>query len=1023
MAMPFRQSTFTGGLISPEAYGRADLGKYQSGCRTLHNFLALPHGPVQNRPGTEYISHTPYAHWPHTLTGGGEYEFSPVALQAWEYSEDDTYLVAIGHKRIRFYRNGFPVLEDWKQVTAISEADPCVFTVNANGWQHMDMFFTYDALGMTLFNYRCWYVKKYELQIDIVDVTAAATALVTTDGNHGIANGSTVYIDEVSGTIGDLVNKGTHVITTTVNPDEFTIAQDTTLLAGGVGGWTMKRIYGGPPATNNFQVMDQFHNTIDTSGAGEGIGTLAGSAYAARVVELHRYRMFQEADLEYEHGDVGRIHVAQSADIMPMVHRGYAARKLIRNDYDDWDVEKISFESEMKWDPADSVTVVTGPGIDVTWYVTAINKETGEESVPITNTTVDPFTGEVKIRWPDHPDASSYHVYRTDSTLRRAGFVGLLEHVDGATYYEFLDPSYSTVDPNFDLGPPEVREEFGDDGETNNPGCLVWHEQRLFVGSTILMPTQVWGSGRGTYWNHNISVPPVPDDPVSFAVAALKENLLHNLVSMKDLVLITTASEFRVNGGGDEMIAPDRLVSRPQTTNGSSFLQALMIDDSALIVRGTGNQVGNLFYSFEKDGYDGQDLSILGQSIFRGKTVVDWAYAKYPFSAVWMVLSDGKLACLCYHREHKVWAWSDHELPGGKVESVAAVREGSEHAVYVSVRRLINGKVVRYVERIHRRNPYDLYDGNADDRRSFFVDSGKSNYDSWSYSGKNYYFPSCGPGLVEDATFAIEAGFATWTFNSTYDPTTVLQVDDIVCLEGFEGSGAADPVVYSDYLDYAFPEYVNRKYFKIRSVSGAPDYKITLKTMDDVALDEDMCKNWEQTRHGMFVATSTEIAGANLDHLIGQEIVTLADGGVLGLETVVEHAVIPNLAQPITLDDPAAYINTGLPYASRFETLDPEVQKGVIGHMRQSIQLAAVLLRDSRGMWWGPDFDHLVAFPERDEEPYGAAPYLFSGWRIATNLQLNDMWNHSRLCIEQRDPLPMEIQAVVREIETGESSE
>ncbi|MDY7579353.1 hypothetical protein RGU70_13625 [Herbaspirillum sp. RTI4] len=48
--------SFAGGEISPDMYGRVDLAKYQTGLATCRNAFVLPHGPVENRPGTEFVA-------------------------------------------------------------------------------------------------------------------------------------------------------------------------------------------------------------------------------------------------------------------------------------------------------------------------------------------------------------------------------------------------------------------------------------------------------------------------------------------------------------------------------------------------------------------------------------------------------------------------------------------------------------------------------------------------------------------------------------------------------------------------------------------------------------------------------------------------------------------------------------------------------------------------------------------------------------------------------------------------------
>jgi len=47
--------SFSGGEITPEAWGRIDLAKYQNGLATSRNMVITPHGPAINRAGTKFI--------------------------------------------------------------------------------------------------------------------------------------------------------------------------------------------------------------------------------------------------------------------------------------------------------------------------------------------------------------------------------------------------------------------------------------------------------------------------------------------------------------------------------------------------------------------------------------------------------------------------------------------------------------------------------------------------------------------------------------------------------------------------------------------------------------------------------------------------------------------------------------------------------------------------------------------------------------------------------------------------------
>lgn len=91
------KQSFNAGEFSPKLYNHSKLAKYENGCKTLTNFIPLPHGSAVRRPGFEYIAE---------VKDGSQ----NVRLIPFEYSETDSYVIEAGEKYCRFYRNGGQVL-------------------------------------------------------------------------------------------------------------------------------------------------------------------------------------------------------------------------------------------------------------------------------------------------------------------------------------------------------------------------------------------------------------------------------------------------------------------------------------------------------------------------------------------------------------------------------------------------------------------------------------------------------------------------------------------------------------------------------------------------------------------------------------------------------------------------------------------------------------------------------------------------------------------------------------------------
>jgi hypothetical protein len=84
--------SFAGGEITPELFGRIDLGKFQTGLGICRNFIPLPHGPVTRRPGTKFVREAKN----NTFT----------RLIPFAYSADQTMVLEFGNLYIRFHTNG-----------------------------------------------------------------------------------------------------------------------------------------------------------------------------------------------------------------------------------------------------------------------------------------------------------------------------------------------------------------------------------------------------------------------------------------------------------------------------------------------------------------------------------------------------------------------------------------------------------------------------------------------------------------------------------------------------------------------------------------------------------------------------------------------------------------------------------------------------------------------------------------------------------------------------------------------------
>ncbi|NCC94020.1 MAG: hypothetical protein EOM10_12180 [Opitutae bacterium] len=202
-------------------------------------------------------------------------------------------------------------------------------------------------------------------------------------------------------------------------------------------------------------------------------------------------------------------------------------------------------------------------------------------------------------------------------------------------------------------------------------------------------------------------------------------NRIRNLVSLRDLLVLTAGSEWRVFPGAGGAFTYKQMQIEAQGFIGSSQLEALTASNSVLFVQDKGNGIYSLAYTYEEDGYSNRDLSLFAEHLFEEKKVVSWAYQQQPWSLIWAVMDDGSINVLTYIKEHEVWAWS-HRHTTGAYEAVASIPGDSRDEVYFAVRREIGGSERVYLERLADRVPIE--GGSGDVTKAMFLDCGGRYY-------------------------------------------------------------------------------------------------------------------------------------------------------------------------------------------------------------------------------------------------------------------------------------------------------
>lgn len=567
-----------------------------------------------------------------------------------------------------------------------------------------------------------------------------------------------------------------------------------------------------------------------------------------------------------------------------------------------------------------------------------------------------------------------WRVYRGRGTLH--GYVGELD----GTALDFIDTGET---PDWTRTPPKGENPFkvldweGTLVRTENPSVVAFHEQRRVFARTNERPGTIFFSATNAFSLFDQHSPAVAEDSLTTDLASWRWEEIRSLVSGRVLLALSSSTEWAADGGQEGVaITPLSWATRPRTERGTSWVEPLKVgDDEVLFVPPAGNLIRELSFDGNAGKYDAPDVTLLSKHLFRGRQVVAWDWQEDPWSIIWVVLDDGSFLSLSYFKG-EVAAWTRHDTEGF-VEDVCCVREGSEDAVYLIVRRIIGGATKRYIERMETRQ---ITDGIT----CLFLDS------ALTYDGRNK-----------------TASTVTITTADTWDEGGNLTV-------AYPAGGL-------------FAGHVGRK-LRVGLNSKNAGYTVLIDTVAPDGLSATAVAL--STVPAEIRATPTASWGwaagtiTGLGHLEGKQVVALADGVVArttaGAAPLVVAAGAAQL-NPTEFPDGALVVHVGLPYTSEFESLDLGPGEGRT--RVKAIKGMSIEFEDTLGGWIGEQFEadgsnkRLQELRHRELSDSYDAPGLKTGM---LQLPIPSSWNTGGRCVvRQIDPLPMTILAISREVEYG----
>jgi hypothetical protein len=592
------------------------------------------------------------------------------------------------------------------------------------------------------------------------------------------------------------------------------------------------------------------------------------------------------------------------------------------------------------------------------YVVTAVSSINGAESLASASATglgnTPTDANPNVISWNAVTDASKYNIYRK--------IAGIYSFVGSTPLLTFSDPN---ILPDSNIQPPVQLPLFG--SVNDYPGVVGYYQQRLGFANTINQPQTVEFSRVGATADFSVSTPVQENDAVQFTIAGRQVQEVRALVDNGKLIIHTSGGEYVANGNQAGQITPTAISLAQQGSAGSEFIQPAVIGSTDLFVQARGTIIRDLRFSIQTTSYNGKDLTIFAPALFAKSNIVDMDWQQIHNSILWVVLDTGVLLGLTYIPEQEIWGWHRHLTgDGDKIENVVVVPEGEQDVVYLCVKRTINGTTKRYIEHFAKREFNDIT------LDAIFTDS------ALTYDGRN-----TGPTTMTLTTGGGWTPADNLTLTSSVNFFSAGDVGNMIVLQRI-----VDGVVL-DSVRLAITGYTSPTVVTVQSGKIVPTWAQALALT-----------TWGKGVHQF----------SGIDHLEGRTIGGLGDGSVIPETTVVAGAFTTALNYVV--------LTVGLPIQADLETLPIENSQGeTISNKKVSVIELTAIFYDTRGGFYGQDFEHLQPLVQRANEPWSDPTFLLTGPK---RIPVQGSWQTTgQLAIRQSDPLPMGISALVNTVQVG----
>ncbi len=213
------------------------------------------------------------------------------------------------------------------------------------------------------------------------------------------------------------------------------------------------------------------------------------------------------------------------------------------------------------------------------------------------------------------------------------------------------------------------------------PKSITFYQNRLIIGGSLRLPSRIWMSKIGDYFNFNLGES-LDDDAIEFDILSDKTANIQTIFSGKHLQVFTSDSEWVITS---YPMTPANVQLKKQTEIGSitsRYVPPKFIEGSTMFIAKNGVEIREFLFGEIEQAYSSFDLAILSKHLMCFPVDQEYDITK---KTLYIPMKDGTMAVLTSNKDYDLRAWCQWKTDGEFI-STAIVNE----KLYFIIKR--NGK-------------------------------------------------------------------------------------------------------------------------------------------------------------------------------------------------------------------------------------------------------------------------------------------------------------------------------------------